>query len=809
MLIYFFFVKTRKLWLIVICILSFVYLNGQTVKVYDEQTGLPIVNVLIFNIKKSATALTNSSGIALLSGFRNTDTLVFQHPSYYGIKVALPQIAKDNFKVRLSENFVDLDMVVVSANKWEQNKSEIPNSIAVIKAKNIAFDNPATSADMLAQSGEVFVQKSQLGGGSPMIRGFAANKILFVLDGVRMNNAIYRSGNLQNVLQADVNSVESAEVIFGPGTNIYGSDALGGVMDIHLKKPVINNSEKWNVKTTLYGRIASAAFEKTLHADINVANNHIAFLSMISYTDFDDLRMGKQGAGNFLRNEYVETIDGKDSIVKNNNPLIQKFSGYHQINFVQKVKLNFNSYTSLNVGAYYSATGKVPRYDRLTQYKNARLKYARWYYSPQSWMMVSAGLDFHKTRKAYDYAKISVAWQQVKEGRNDRKFGSEYLRQRSEKVNITSLNIDFDKKLKNNNSLFYGLEAVYNRVNSTGIEKNIFSEAQKPISSRYPDGGTDYFTGGIYLSYKKDFSKLPLSFSGGIRFSYTGLHSIFIDTLLYHLPFTKINLNNAAITGNLGMVYHPANWSMRFNFSSGFRAPNLDDVAKIFDSEPGNIVVPNENLKPEYLYNVDLGVSYNFNHMAHIEATAFYSLLKDAMVRGNFSLNGSDSIWYDGELSKVQAVVNTLQATIYGFSLATSLQISPHLGASLKYNYLRGYDDAGNALRHVSPNFGSFDLNYEWNKLHLRALVLFNGQINFKHLATSEKAKDWMYAKDDNGNPYSPAWWVMNINGSYAFSDTFLLSLGLENIFDFYYRPYSSGISSPGRNFVLSLKYNF
>ena len=126
-----------------------------------------------------------------------------------------------------------MDEVVLSANKWEQRVSEVPNHILKISRSTILQNNPQTTADLLQQAGPVFVQKSQLGGGSPMIRGFATNRVLLVVDGVRMNNAIYRSGNLQNVISIDPLALENAEVILGPGSVIYGSDAIGGVMDFH------------------------------------------------------------------------------------------------------------------------------------------------------------------------------------------------------------------------------------------------------------------------------------------------------------------------------------------------------------------------------------------------------------------------------------------------------------------------------------------------------------------------------------------------------------------------------------------------
>lgn len=163
-----------------------------------------------------------------------------------------------------------LGEVIVSVNKWEQKINEVPNKITKINKLDILRNNPQTAADLLSQTGAVFVQKSQLGGGSPMIRGFATNRVLLVLDGVRMNNAIYRSGNLQNVISIDALSTETAEVIFGPGSLIYGSDAIGGVMDFHTLNAKFSASEKMLVKGSVLGRYSTANKENTIHADVNL-----------------------------------------------------------------------------------------------------------------------------------------------------------------------------------------------------------------------------------------------------------------------------------------------------------------------------------------------------------------------------------------------------------------------------------------------------------------------------------------------------------------------------------------------------------
>jgi len=795
-----------SIWLLVLSIGS----QSQTILVFDQQTGMPISDVYLYSSDKKTTALTDNIGLVDISSFSDTVNIHFQHTSYFSVDVEKRKLIKMKFRIGMVENFVKLDELVISASRWEENTSEIPNKIEVIKRKEILFSNPETSAEMLEKGGEVFVQKSQMGGGSPMLRGFAANKILFLLDGVRMNNAIYRSGNLHNVLQADVNSVESAEVIFGPGTNIYGSDALGGVIDIHTLKPKFSSAgTKWKTSGNGMARLSTANFEKTLHADINSSNDKWAFMASFTHSDFNDLKMGSNGNDYLKRTEFVETINGKDSIMQNSDVNEQKFSAYNQMSFISKLSHKFSKTVTWSYNLYLTKTSDVPRYDRLKQSSDGQLKYAEWYYAPQQWVMNSLELDFSNKTKIYDNAVFILAYQNVKEGRNDRKFQNEWLRKRTETVNVFSANADFDKRLNATNSLYYGIELVYNGIQSEGFEENIFSGDENVVASRYPDGGSKYFQSGVYLSYKKNFERLPATFQTGIRYSYVSLNSLFDDTSFYHLPYKEINLSNSAISGSAGFVYRPGNWQLTINLSSGFRAPNLDDVTKIFDSEPGNVVVPNQDLKPEYLYNGEIGILRKFDHKASLQLTAFYSYLHNAMVRRDFTLNGQDSIVYDGEMSKVQAVVNTGYANIYGASFLANVQIIDYLGFKTMLTYIKGVDDEGFAMRHAPPLYGSSSLVFEKHAFKAEIEAVYNAEVSYENLAPSERDKEYIYAKDENGLPYSPSWWTLNYRMAYSFSEKFAANIALENILDKRYSPYSSGIAAPGKNLIFSVRYRF
>ncbi len=783
------------------------YSFSQTIRVIDFQNQTPIENVAIYNSDNTKTALTDKNGNANIDEFNKNDILTFQHPSYNNVTLTYDALKASNFIIKLSESFINLSEFVVSASKWEQNKNEVPNKIVSISAKDVVLENPQTAADLLGVSNEVFIQKSQLGGGSPMIRGFAANSILLVVDGVRMNNAIYRSGNLQNVISLDPNIIQSSEIIFGPGSIIYGSDALGGVIDFHTKNVKLafgNNPTNLSANSML--RYSTANNEKSGHIDFNFGKKKWGFLTSVSFSDYDDLKMGNMHNDIYERHEYVGEYKGQDTILQNSNPNNQKFSGYNQINLMQKIRFKPNKNIDINYNFQYSNSSDIPRYDRLIQYSKGELKYAKWDYGPQKWMMNALNIKLSNISSLFDEAKITMAFQDLEESRIDRKYKSETLRSRTEKVKAYSLNFDLDKKLSEKNTLFYGIEAIYNKVVSTGIKENIITGIEEQTASRYPDGKNNYYSLAAYGSFKSNINK-KFTFTSGLRFNYTSLNSTFIDTSFYDFPFNKIEIKNNAITGSLGLVFKPENhWQFNINLSSGFRAPNLDDVAKVFDSEPGNVVVPNENLKPEYVYNIDFSINKDFADKVKINTTFFYTNLIDAMVRRDFTINGKDSIIYDGELSKVEAVVNAGKAYIYGGSVSVMANITNKCIFKTFLTYTHGEDDENIPLRHVSPLFGSTSILYKMKNTEIEFYANYNGEISYKNLAHSERDKAYMYAIDNNGNPYSPAWFTINLKASYQLTPNLQIGAGIENILDYRYRPYSSGICAPGRNFIFSIR---
>ena len=252
---------------------------------------------------------------------------------------------------------------------------------------------------------------------------------------------------------------------------------------------------------------------------------------------------------------------------------------------------------------------------------------------------------------------------------------------------------------------------------------------------------------------------------------------------------------------------------MRFNLSTAFRAPNIDDVGKIFDSEPGSVVLPNPDLKPEYAYNGELGAVLKLGNKTRIDLTGYLTFLEDALVRRDYNINGQTEIFYQGELSNIQAIQNGGEAKIYGFEAGIEVNFTKNIQITSQYNYTGGHqteeDDTKVAVRHVAPQFGNIHFIWKHHKLKLDAYTIYNGQFDYEDLAPEEQNKAYLYALDENGNPYSPSWYTLNLGAQYQFSKVLEINFSLENISNQRYRSYSSGIAAAGINFIGSVSYFF
>lgn len=779
-----------------------------TIKDQDSDEPIPLATLMTGNGKTFAA--TDDNGHADISAFKDAESIEIRSIGYETVQKSYTELQAGSFVLELNSSNVNLDAVVVSATRWNQETRDIPSKITTISPREAALQNPQTAADLLTVSGKVFMQKSQQGGGSPMIRGFATNRLLYTVDGVRMNTAIFRGGNIQNVISLDAFATESTEIFFGPGSVIYGSDAIGGVMSFRTLTPQLSLNDKAHFSGKAVTRYSSANNEFTGHFDFGVGWKKFAMVSSATYSRFGNLKMGTYGPEEYLRPFYVARQDSMDVVVTNDDPRVQKPSGYTQMNVMQKFRYSPTDKWDIEYGFHWSETSSYSRYDRQIRYRNGLPRYGEWSYGPQKWMMNALSITHRGNNAVYDQMSIRLAHQFFSESRISRNFNDDARETRLEEVYAYSGNLDFVKSIGSKNKLYYGFEVVWDDVLSLGIDENIATGVEFEGPARYPNSNWSSY--GVYISDQYRVHQ-KVTLQAGLRYNHFMLNAEF-DTTFYPFPFTEAKLSNGALTGSFGLVYRPTKtWVLSANFGTAFRSPNVDDIGKVFDSEPGSVTVPNPDLKAEYAYNVDVSIAKVIADVVKLDLTGYYTILTNALVRRDYTLNGLDSILYDGELSQVQAMQNAAVTNVYGIQAGVEVKLPLGFGLSSDFNWQVGREELDNGetspSRHAAPWFGVSKLTYRYKNFNLQLNAQYSGAVKHENMPEEEKGKTEIYATDENGDPYSPSWYTINFKASYQFLHHITVSGGIENLTDQRYRPYSSGIVAAGRNFVLSVKANF
>ncbi len=707
---------------------------------------------------------------------------------------------------------IDLNEVIITVNKASEKLKNVSQEVTVINKEKIESVNPTNSADLLAKQG-LQVQMSQQGGGSPTLRGFEASRILLVIDGVRMNNLIYRAGHLQDIIKTDVNLLDRVEILYGPSSTIYGSDALGGVIHLHTKTPMFSSSTKNETHVSFLSKYSSANSGIINHVDLNLGSSKFASLTSFSISQFGDLQGGKNKNpfydGNYgERPYYVESINGIDSIMQNENRFLQVGTAYNQLDVIQKFSFKSSNFTKHELNFQYSTTNDVPRYDRLTDIgSSGLLKYAEWYYGPQTRLMAAYSLNSYNNSRWMQNFHVGFSYQSLQESRHNRSYKSVTLNNRIENVNILGYDI-YAQHENEKGKLLVGVDGQFNSLKSTAYKSNIISGISSPLDTRYPDGDNTMNYFGLYVSHNYKLSD-KTNISEGLRLGYSALKSTLVDTaLLFSLPYTSIEQATPVYSASVGIIHRPTkSTKLSFTIATGFRVPNVDDLSKIFGSSEGNVIVPNKELKPEQTINYEIGYTQFLGSKTSWENYVYYTSIKDITVVDKFTFNGQDSIVYDGNLSQVLANQNKQQGFIYGASsnIATDLSDYFNLQCGLNYTYGRTKTDSVNVpLDHIPPFMSRVALNYKREKFKAIFYTNYNA---------SKKLKDYLLNGEDNEQYATavgmPAWITFNISASYKIQKNIDLNFAVENMLDTQYRVFASGMNAAGRNFIISLRGKF
>jgi hemoglobin/transferrin/lactoferrin receptor protein len=297
--------------------------------------------------------------------------------------------------------------------------------------------------------------------------------------------------------------------------------------------------------------------------------------------------------------------------------------------------------------------------------------------------------------------------------------------------------------------------------------------------------------------------------NGGARLNQVGLKSMFVSKEFYPFPFDNAAQSTTALTGNMGLVWLPTRQA-KFSLlsSTGFRAPNVDDMGKVFDSQPGLLVVPNPDLKPEYSYNLEFSAEKRIGKVLKLNGTVFNSWLRDALVLAPYTLNGQSSIQFEGQTSIITANQNQQKAYVRGINLEANAYLSGGWRLQGTYTNTIGciVEENGTTspLDHIPPVYGKLSAQWKYKHLQTEFFSLYNGW---------KRIKDYRLNAEDNESGATPegmpAWYTLNLRTSYALNKYLMVQVAAENLLDTNYRTFASGVSAPSRNFIIAIRGSF
>lgn len=730
--------------------------------------------------------------------------------------------------------FVPDSLMVVG--RRNETLADLNRQVEVIDGAQIARAQSLSTADALADLSGVYVQRSQFGGGSPVLRGFEANRVLLVVDGVRMNNAVYRGGHLHNAITVDPGSLDRIELLYGAGALAYGSDAIGGVVHFRTERPqYVNKTNKGaGTQGARNGRVAmtyaSAAGAVTFGGKLGYGAADWAGLTALSSSFTSHLRAGARRPDRFpdfgRRTEYVARRNGVDRVVRNDDPDVQVGTAYKQFNLLQKFRFRLGDRVELTANFQYSTTSDVPRYDALTERRGGDLRWARWEYGPQTRTLAALTLNDRRATGLYDVATYLLSYQYVDEARITRLFGRSAEENNREKVRAANLQTDFSKVLSPFLTLRYGADLRFDAVTSTAFFKLPATGLRTPgLATRYPSRGSSLAAAGTYA--EANFELTPnWKLRGGVRLSHQRLSATFgpDDPLEWPRAYLDgITNTESALTAGLGVRGR----GVRLLYAQGFRAPNIDDFAK-FRQRGGFVQVPNPDLRPERSRTLEAAYRLDERHCPgcrlSFELTAYHTWLNGAVVRRDGTLpDGSSVLESNGERLRVQTNANAESARIYGTDLVVSYAFAYGWNLTTDFHYLRGRREQevlpgiSETLPqdHIPPPYGSTRLR--WNNdrwtvgLRLRYQLAKPPEdyaVGQVLVAGNERRYDRSGTSDNfERTPFDPAtgtfagsygWWTANLTAEYAPNDRWVFRLKADNLLDKHYRTFASGVSAPG-----------
>ncbi len=630
------------------------------------------------------------------------------------------------------------------------NGKLIPFSYSILDSTELAKQNGRSVPELLDGTAGVFIQKTSHGGGSPFVRGLTGNQNLILIDGIRLNNAIFRYGPNQYATLIDPLTVERIEVIKGTGSVQYGSDAMGGVINIITRSPEFSSTPHWSGNVNI--RMTSSAMESSFRPQLNYSSNRFTFQLSGAYSDFGDL-LGGDTTG------------------------FQRPSGYLQQSLESKAKWDVGKGWLVTAGLQGVQQKMVPLFHKY-RLENFKQNFS----DPLERGMLHAQLQKIFHGKKIQQITLQFAHQKLNEQRITQAGNSTTLSYEKDRLKSLSLQSEVAWKLSPYWNIRTGIEWNHDKVFSNRNQINTTTGASIARRGLYPDGAT-FSHGAVY--HLQQLQKEKWHFEGGIRYHWYQIG-------LEETTLGKISVKPNALVYLLGVSYSlKKNWVLYSNLSSGYRAPNIDDMGTLgiidFRYE-----VPSYDLQPEKTLNKEIGVRYQSGRLKW-SGSLFHSSLFNLInrVKTNEVISGYN----------VYIKENNERAFIRGVEMESRYQFNSHFSIQGMMSYLFGQNITRNEpVRRIPPFNGMVNLHYRTSAV--------NVGINWETAAAQSRLAQG--DKDDNRIPSggTPGFNVFHIYAGSKWKQL-QFQLFLNNLTNTDYRKHGSGINGMGRSVTLALRYNF
>ena len=767
--------------------------GGISGRVLDRQTKAPVAhaNVVLENTTRGdATDQQGAFFIPNLApGFY---TLVVRHQGYSLLKKKIRVDADRITKIILwlEPAVIPAEELVVTASRSEEFEQNIPQMVSIATAEEIRSRPGIQTPEALREEAGVFLQKTSQGGGSPILRGLKANKVLLLVDGIRMNNATYRGGNLQYLNTIDPFAIARIEVVHGPVSTLYGSDALGGVVHILTREPHLSNKGRLEWRGSLSGSYATAEQSGHVSLSLDLGGSVFGLLANMTYRSFGDIRRGSRG-GDLLMHRLRN-----DSRTPRKLPLVQSPQAYQSYDGLIKAK--FQPTSSFDVTASYQLgrQPRVPRYDVYEVMKNSL-----WYYQPQERDLAYLRFRYRSSGSWFNQLLTVLSYNRQYERRVRQKTGRKALTRDAFETKTLGLQVQFNKIFSDKHFIVYGLEIYQDRIASQSEKENPETSFVTPRAPLFPDGSAALNFG---LFAQAELILHPLwKIDVGARLSRFYLKAPFDASTPAGREFGTIEQRNSTLTGTLGSrvrLSETVSWVA--NIAQGFRAPNLDDISKLGPGKGDSFYdIPNPRLQPEKGLSVDTGLKVS-NAYVSSNLSLYYSRLSWLMVRRPALYRGLPYVVEGGDTLAVFRKENIGRAYIAGISLNAAAVVSEHWRLRGHFSYTYGQDLTHNEpLPSMPPFNGLIGMKYESTSWWMEMVVRF----------ATEQRRLALEDRQDLRIPEggTPGWWTLSARANLRVSSAFTVRLGLSNILDRNYREHLSGFNAPGRSFWIDTEITF